>query len=152
MSSSEMKVLIFSLNQESYAVNIMEVERILGYEVPTLIPDVPDFIQGVINYETGILPIIDLKKKFSLIDAEAHDKERDSKIIVTNDSENKFGILVDNVYEVKDIKTTSIENNQAVSSGVSGSYIEGLIKLDNKIVILLDLSKVLTEEESESIF
>ncbi|ERK31735.1 MULTISPECIES: chemotaxis protein CheW [Clostridium] len=151
MSSTEMKVLIFSLNNEFYGINIMDVERILGFEKPTLIPDVPHFMEGVINYETGILPIINLKKKFSLNPQSSNDQ--DSKIVVTKEQTNKFGILVDNVYEVKDINTSSIEMSKAITSAISGRYIEGLIKLeDNKIVILLNLSKVLTEEENQIIF
>lgn len=150
MSSNEMKVLIFSLNNECYGINIMDVERILGYEKPTLIPDVPHFMEGVIDYETGILPIINLKKKFSL--SKSKENEQESKIVVAKEEKNKFGILVDNVYEVKDIDISSIEKSQAITSALSGRYIEGLIKLQDKIVILLDLSKVLTEEENQIIF
>ena len=130
MSSTEMKVLIFSLNNEFYGINIMDVERILGFEKPTLIPDV---MEGVINYETGILPIINLKKKFSLNPQSSNDQ--DSKIVVTKEQTNKFGILVDNVYEVKDINTSSIEMSKAITSAISGRYIEGLI---NSISLYID--------------
>ncbi|MNI84798.1 purine-binding chemotaxis protein [compost metagenome] len=92
-----------------------------------------------------------MKKKFSLNPQSSNDQ--DSKIVVTKEQTNKFGILVDNVYEVKDINTSSIEMSKAITSAISGRYIEGLIKLeDNKIVILLNLSKVLTEEENQIIF
>ncbi len=65
MSEKELKILIFGLNDELFATDIMDVERILGYEVPTKIPDAPDFVMGVINYQGSILPVISIAKSLN---------------------------------------------------------------------------------------
>lgn len=144
MTSKEVKVLIFVINNEYYAADIMEVERILGYQETTKLPDAPKFVDGVINHEGKILPIISLSKRFNLPDNEIQDE---SKIIVTKQENGKFGIIVDSVSEVKDILTDDIETAPDVVGGISKRYIKGLIKFDKKIVIFLNLNTILTEEE-----
>ena len=148
MSEKELKVLIFGLNNEYFATDIMDVERILGYDTPTKIPDAPDFVVGVINYQGSILPIISLTKKFSLPDKPVND---DTKIIVAKQNDQKIGVIVENVSEVKDIKASNIEVPPEVVSGISKRYMNGIIKLDQKIILFLNLSNILTEEEKESI-
>jgi len=149
MASNENKMLIFGLNGERYATDIKEVERILGYQEPTVLPDSPDFVKGVINYEESILPIISLSRKFNLGD----DKEIESrKIIVVKRNENKFGIIVENVYEVRDVNSDLMEVAPPITATIDKRYIAGLIKLENNIVILLDLEKILSVEDEENIF
>lgn len=144
----EIKILIFKIGNEFYATDIMEVERILGYEDPTLLPDSPDFLDGVIDYETGVLPVINLVKKFKfkLIDSV------EKKIIVVKRESGKFGILVDSVSEVVSITEDEINNPDSLTTLVSKRYIRGLVKKNNNIIILLNLDKILTVEEEEIIF
>ncbi|WP_300379600.1 chemotaxis protein CheW [Clostridium sp.] len=144
----EIKILIFKLGNEFYATDIMEVERILGYEDPTLLPDSPDFLDGVIDYETGVLPVINLVKKFKFKVLDSAEK----KIIVVKRESGKFGILVDSVSEVVSITEDEINNSDSLSTLVSKRYIGGLVKKNNSIVILLNLDKILTVEEEEIIF
>lgn len=148
MSHNEIKILIFSLNGEYYATDIMEVERILGYEETTILPDSPSFVEGVINYEGNILPVISLAKRFNL--STQKDKAH-SKIIVVKQENNKIGIIVDVVSEVKDVSTESIENPPQIAATISQRYIKGLIKLDKKIIIFLNLGSILTDEEKRMI-
>ncbi|EHJ01527.1 MULTISPECIES: chemotaxis protein CheW [unclassified Clostridium] len=149
MASNEIKMLIFGLNGEHYATDIREVERILGYQEPTILPDAPSFVKGVINYEQKILPIISLSKKFKF----GEDKESEErKIIVIKREENKFGIIVENVYEVRDIDSELMEEAPPITATIDKKYISGLIKLENNIVILLDLEKILSLEDEGNIF
>ncbi|AZV55909.1 MULTISPECIES: chemotaxis protein CheW [Clostridium] len=148
MDGKEIKVLIFSINGEYYATDIMEVERILGYEETTKLPDSPNFVEGVINYEGNILPIISLSKKFGFASAE---ESNEAKIIVTKQDGNKIGIIVDVVSEVTDVNTADIEEAPDIASQISKRYIKGLIKIKDKIIIFLNLDKILTEEEKELI-
>ena len=149
MASNENKMLIFGLNGELYATDIKEVERILGYQEPTVLPDAPNFVNGVINYEQSILPIISLSKKFNL----GEDKESENrKIIVVKRNENKFGIIVENVYEVRDVSSDLMEVAPPITATIDKKYIAGLIRLENNIVILLDLEKILSSEDEENIF
>lgn len=145
---NEVKILIFKLGNEFYATDIMEVERILGYEEPTLLPDSPDFLDGVIDYEVGVLPVINLVKKFKFKLVESIEK----KIIVVKRESGKFGILVDSVSEVLSITEDEINNSDSLSTLVSKRYIRGLVKKNNNIIILLNLDKILTVEEEEIIF
>ena len=149
MAVNEMKMLIFSLNGERYATDIKEVERILGYQEPTVIPDAPRFVMGVINYEQSIIPIISLSRKFNFGD----DKESENrKIIVVKREEKKFGIIVENIYEVRDINDDLVESVPSITGTIERKYISGLIKLEDNIVILLDLEKILSSEEEQNIF
>jgi purine-binding chemotaxis protein CheW len=138
------KILIFSINGEHYATNIMEVERILEYEKSTKIPDSPEFVEGVINYEGSILPVITLSKRFNLPFTKVQDA---SKIIVAKQNNSKIGIIVDFVSEVKDVKIENVEESPEIITGISKRYIKGLIKIDGRIIIYLNLSAILTEEE-----
>ncbi|WP_418223604.1 chemotaxis protein CheW [Clostridium isatidis] len=144
----EIKILVFKLDNEFFATDIMEVERILGYDKPTALPDVPDFFEGVINYEAGVLPIINLAKKFKFKEIQSDDK----KIIVVKKEKNKFGILVDSVSEVLSISEDDINASKEISSLISVRYITGIVKKDNNIIMLLNLDKILTLEEEEIIF
>ncbi|WP_195970703.1 chemotaxis protein CheW [Clostridium thermobutyricum] len=143
-----LKILIFSLNNENFSTDINQVERIIGYEEPTPLPETPNFVQGVIKYEDKIVPIINMNKKFGFVEKNDENK----KIIIIKRDENKFGIIVDNVYEVKDVEESLLEEAPEITIGIGRKYIKGLIKLDEKIVILLDLDKILKKEEEESIF
>lgn len=144
MDNKELKVLIFSINGEYYATDIMEVERILGYEPSTKLPDVPDFVDGVINYEGKVLPVISLAKRF---DIENNKITSNSKLIVVKYENGKIGVIVDLVSEVKDVNSDNIEEPPEVVSGISKRYLKGLIKIDNKIIILLNMAQILSEEE-----
>ena len=148
MSQKELKILIFGLNDELFATDIMDVERILSYEAPTKIPDAPNYVVGVINHQGSILPVISLAKKFNLI-CKAVDE--DTKIIVAKQNDQRIGVIVENVSEVKDINADDIEPAPDVVSGSSRRYMNGIIKLDNKIILFLNLSNILTEEEKKSI-
>ncbi|RXM78551.1 chemotaxis protein CheW [Clostridium tetani] len=148
MENKEEKILIFGINDELYATDIMEVERILGFEEPTRVPDSPSFVEGVINYEGNILPIICLSKKFNIPKVQTHN-DSDKKIIVVKDEKSKIGILVDIVFEVRDINKDNIEEPPGIVAGISKRYIKGLIKEEDKIIIFLNLGTILTEKEKE---
>ncbi|KGM97020.1 chemotaxis protein CheW [Clostridium novyi A str. 4552] len=148
MENKEIKILIVNINNQYYATDIKEVERILGYEVPTNLPDSPEFIEGVINYEGNILPIISIAKKFNIPES---DNKKNAKIVVIKEPQNKIGVIVDVVLEVRNICLNDIEEPPEIISQVSKRYIEGLIKLDDKIIIFLNLGNILTDEEKEAI-
>ncbi|SFB23186.1 chemotaxis protein CheW [Clostridium frigidicarnis] len=148
MDFQETKILIFNLNGENFAADIMEIERILDYTQPTRMPNLNDFIEGVRNYEGGILPIVNLNKKFSM---KVTDINPDSKVIVVKDDDAKVGMVVDFVSEVRDVSAENIEKAPAIVAKISDRYIKGLIKIDGKIVIYLNLSKILSSEEKASL-
>lgn len=145
---SDKKVVVFKIDGEEFAADIMQVERILGYIEPTRIPEAPDFIKGVIKYQEKILPIMNLKKKFGLSDTSINE---DSKIIVIRHNEKSIGIIVDMVLEVTDISNDIIENTPDIIKGISNKYISGIIKLDNRIIILIDTASILSKDEMKGL-
>lgn len=149
MGDNENKVLIFGLNGEKYATDIKDVERILGYQEPTILPETPDFVKGVINHEESIIPIISLSEKFKL---GKDNVTESSKIIVVKRKEKKFGVIVENVYEVTDLGDSFIEEAPEIVNLKERNYIKGLLRIKNNIIITLDLDKVLSLEDEDSIF
>ncbi|GAA0115830.1 chemotaxis protein CheW [Clostridium senegalense] len=147
--NEEIKMLIFSIGDQFYAENIMDVERILIYEEPTELPDAPSFLKGIINYEGSILPVISLSDKFNKHGEKIKDE---LKIIVVRDEERKIGIIVDSVSEVKPINVNNIEVAPDIASDISKRYIQGLIKEKDRIIIFLSLSNILSDEEKELVY
>jgi purine-binding chemotaxis protein CheW len=146
MGKDEIKVLIFSINNELYATDIMEVERILGYENPTKLPDAPDFLYGVITYEKTIIPVISLSQRFSHSETQITEN---SKVIVSKQNEERIGIVVDEVSEVRNVALEDIEKPFDKIAGISKRYIKGLIKINGGIIVFLNLINILTEDEKK---
>lgn len=138
------KVLVFKIGGEEFAADIMQVERILGFSEPTRIPEAPQYVKGVIKYQESIIPVIDLNKRLNM---ETTDIDHESKIIVVKHNELSIGLIVDMVSEVIDISDDNIENAPDIVKGISNKYITGIIKLNERIIILLDTEKILTIEQ-----
>ncbi|WP_346889065.1 chemotaxis protein CheW [Clostridium sp. UBA1056] len=149
--AEEFKLLIFRLEKQCFAADIREVERILTYEEPTKIPDSEDFLEGVINYQDGILPVVSLAKKFGIDTLE--NKENGGAIIVTRSEEGAIGIIVDVVNEVISMNLDDLEDTPEISSNISKRYIKGIIKDRNKsgIILLLNLNEILSKDEKKKI-
>lgn len=145
----EMKVLIFCLNDEYYAANIDDVERILRFKNATPMPDAPDFVEGVINYEDVVLPVINIKKKFKLKDIR---NTEESKVISMKIGDKKLGIIVDSVCEVSNIARNKYEETPDITKNSANNYVKGLIKLEDKIIILINIDNILSEQEEELIY
>lgn len=146
--SNERKILVFELGTEKYAVDISKVERILGFSRPTGLPDSDEYVEGVIDYETGVLPVINLCTKFKIAGNAVGPQ---TKIVVVKEADFKIGIIVDAVYEVINVSEESVDEVPAITKGSSRTYISGLIKRDKSIVILLDILKILSDEEKEKL-
>lgn len=141
---NEKKVVVFKIVGEEFASDIMQVERILGYIEPTNVPEAPAYIEGVIKYQDTILPVMNLKKKFNLRDLGICD---DSKIIVVRHEGKSIGVIVDTVSEVMDVKDEVIEETPDIVRGISNKYISGMIKLDSRIIILVDTASILSKDD-----
>lgn len=141
------KAVVFRLNNEEFAIDIQQVERILGFIEPTKVPESPYFIKGIIKYQNNILPIMDLNAKFN----KQNNDNINSKIIVVKHNEKSIGLLVDDVQEVIDVKKDEIESTPEVISQYSNKYINGILKKENRIIMIIDTEKILTKEEFSSL-
>lgn len=140
------QIVTFKLAQEEYGVNIMKVQEIILIGEITKVPEVPEFIEGVINLRGNVIPIIDLRKRFKLAQTSINE---DSRIIVVNVNSKTMGIIVDAVNEVLRIANSDIEPTPASIAGVGKEYLKGLIKLDKRLLILLDIEHILTLEQHQ---
>ena len=144
VSAHEGKFLTFVLGNEEYGVEILKVREIMGIMEITTVPQTPDYMKGVINLRGKVIPIIDLRLKFAMPEVE-HTKE--TCIIVAEVGAAQVGVIVDSVSEVTDIKGEDIEEAPSFGQGIDTNFIMGLGKTKKKIIILLDIEKVLTTEE-----
>ncbi|MFB0555605.1 MAG: chemotaxis protein CheW [Phycisphaerae bacterium] len=139
-----LQLIVFNLGDEEYGANINQVREIIRTRTITPIPDSPDFIKGVSNVRGEIPVIIDLKARFFL----PQDEDVESKnIVITEQEKNIFGLLVDEVTEVLRIPETDIKPTPELVTRIDRTYISGMITIENRLIILLDLTKVLSEEE-----
>lgn len=139
------QIVTFKLAAEEYGVDITKVQEIILLGDITRVPEVPEFIEGVINLRGNVIPIVDLRKRFRL---KQIDRNEETRIIVVNVKSKVIGIVVDAVNEVLRIGQSEIEPPPATISGVGKEYLKGLVKLDKRLLILLDIESILTLEDA----
>ncbi|WP_206207763.1 chemotaxis protein CheW [Virgibacillus profundi] len=138
------KVIVFQLKEEEYAVSVQQVGSIERIQPITRVPQTADFVKGVINLRGVVTPIIDLRVRFGLEETQFNESTR---IIIIYLDEMEVGLIVDSANDVIDIPEKSIEPAPEVIGTVDVDYIEGVAKLEDRLLILLNLQKVLTHEE-----
>jgi purine-binding chemotaxis protein CheW len=140
--------VVFKLDKEEYGLNIMKVNGIEKYQEVVKVPNAPEYIEGMINLRGEVLPIFSLRKKFNLTD-KPHDD--DTKIIVVNTNEIKVGFVVDSVEEILQIDEEVIEVAPAIVAGINRKYIKSVAKVDQRMIVLIDIDLVVTDEEKISL-
>lgn len=138
------KYLTFALADEEYGLEILQVREIIGLIDITTVPRMPDFVKGVVNLRGKIIPVIDLRLKFGMSGIEY---SRETCIIVLSIRNNLVGIIVDNVCEVLDIGQDKIELVPSFGMNINTDFIMGMGKVENSVVILLNIERVMTQEE-----
>ncbi len=144
--ANEGKYLTFVLNDEVYGIEILKVREIIGLMNVTNVPQTLDNMKGVINLRGKVIPVIDLRLKFSM--PEGEQTPETCTIVVEVDSAS-IGLIVDRVSEVMEINGDEIEDPPQFGQGIDTNFIMGLGKTKETIVILLDIAKVLSTEEQE---
>ncbi|MBE0403404.1 chemotaxis protein CheW [Halomonas citrativorans] len=136
--------LVFSLGEEEYAIDILKVQEIRGYENVTRIANAPDFIKGVTNLRGVIVPIVDLRIKFHLENVEYGGQ---TVVIVVNVADRVVGIVVDGVSDVMTLTPEQIKPAPEFGVTLSSDFLSGLGSLDDRMLVLVDIDKLLTSEE-----
>ncbi|PWL56824.1 MAG: chemotaxis protein CheW [Desulfovibrionaceae bacterium] len=144
LNGSLLQLVTFSIDEEEFGVNILKVQEIIRIMEITRVPRSPEFVEGVINLRGRVIPIVDLRRRFGLA-AIAHDK--DTRIIVIELNSLVVGFIVDAVSEVLRIPADTVEPTPPVAAGMDSEYISGVGKLQDRLLILLDLDKLLTAED-----
>ncbi|MDF2839548.1 MAG: cheW1 [Clostridia bacterium] len=144
----EMQLVVFKLENEEYGINIMQVQEISPYQKLTKVPNSPAFVDGIVNLRGDVIPVVSLKKKFNLVESEVTELTR---LIVINNGNRRTGFIVDDASEVITISDKDVEEAPPMIVGSDRKYIQGVGKLNNRILIILDLHKLLTEEEQNQL-
>jgi purine-binding chemotaxis protein CheW len=143
-----MQLVSFTLAKELYGIEITKVREIILITDITRIPETPNFLKGLINLRSMVIPVIDLRVRFGMPEGETTDE---SRIMVLQAGGKTIGIVVDAVSEVLRVKQDQISPPPPTVAGLGREYLSGLVKLDEKLLILLDIDKIFNEEEMSAI-
>jgi purine-binding chemotaxis protein CheW len=146
--SETVQVVSFKLGSEEYGVDIAQVQEINRMVAVTHVPRAPQFMEGVINLRGQLIPIIDLRARFGMPRAE-HTKN--TRIVVTEIGSKRVGMVVDSVSEVLRLPVEQIEAAPDMIAGVDTEYIRGVGKIEDRLIILLDLAKIITGSEKREL-
>ena len=146
-SQAERQLVVFSLNTELYGVDINVVREIIRLQKLTNIPQTPSYVEGVINLRGSVTPVIDLRKR---LDLQVRDATTDTRIVVVDVRNQNIGIIVDQVTEVLRISSDAIEPTSAIVTATDSDYILGIAKLEDRLIILLDLESALCQDALET--
>jgi purine-binding chemotaxis protein CheW len=142
-SEDEIQVVAFRTGSLEFALDILQVERILRWEAPTPLPKAPDFLEGVISYEGDAVPVIDLRKRLEL----PATLRPETRMMVLGFADQRIAIVVDEVREVMRVDSTTISAPPPVVRGLAAAYIAGIITRGNRTVVLLQALRLLSSTE-----
>ena len=141
---AEQQLVVFSLSGGGYGVDIGTVREIIRMQEITQIPKTPPYVEGVINLRGRVIPVLDLRKRFGL---EVTEYTQETRIVVIDIGGTDIGAIVDEVTEVLRVPLGSIELPSDVVLGDDSEYVVGVVKLGERLVILLELARALSEDE-----
>lgn len=142
--SNELQLVTFHIGEEEFAVDILNIQGINRMVEITKVPNAPDYVEGIINLRGKVIPIIDLRRRLGL---KAKEYDKATRFIVVEISNKVIGFIVDNVNEVLRINRNITEPPPPIVSGINSEYITAVGKLDDRLIILLDIEKILTNKE-----
>lgn len=147
-SKELLQLVTFRLGNEEFSLDILRVQEIIRHMELTRVPRTPDFVDGVINLRGRVIPVLDLRKRFGL---PSDEKTNETRIIVVDVDNKTVGLKVDAVSEVLRLPADTVEPAPAIVTGAESDYIKGVGKLDGRLLILLDVEKILTRTERDAL-
>ncbi len=138
------QLVTFRLQDESYGINVMQVQEVLRVSEIAPVPGAPMYVLGIINLRGNVVTVIDTRTRFGLSTAEIEDS---SRIVIIESDKQVVGILVDSVAEVVELRSSEVDSAPNVGNEESSRYIQGVATKDENLLIVVDLNKLLTDEE-----
>ncbi|MDX1589330.1 MAG: chemotaxis protein CheW [Oleiphilaceae bacterium] len=139
-----LQYVTFHLDDETYGLNVMQIQEVLRYTEIAPVPGAPDYVLGIINLRGNVVTVIDTRRRFGLQDAEVTDATR---IVVLEADNQVIGLLVDSVAEVVYLRRSEIETAPNVGNEESARFIQGVCNRNGELVILVEFEKMLTQDE-----
>lgn len=143
-SDELLQLVSFNIGSEEFGVDILKVQEINRMVEITKVPQAPHYVEGVINLRGKVIPIVDLRKRFNL---ELKEYDKNTRIVVVDIGGNIMGMVVDSISEVLRLPSSTIEPAPEIVTGINSEYIKGVAKLEDRLLIFLDLSKVIDMNE-----
>ena len=143
-----LQLVTFSTGDEEFGVDILKVQEIILPMAITKVPKAPEFVEGVINLRGKVIPVIDLRRRFGL---KPKEQDKYTRIIVIEINQMIVGFVVDSISEVLRIPASTVEPTPPVVAGIESEYISGVGKLEDRLLILLDLDRLLSREDVEAL-
>ena len=138
------KLVTFRLGDDHFAADIFSVERVLRYTAPTAVPDMPEYIEGVIDYQGRVVPIVNLRRRFEMDDLEVRNETR---ILILHSDGEWIGVVVDAVTAVTPFDPASVAPPPRLFRGLSCEYLRGIVRMSERLVIFLDVERLLSSSE-----
>jgi purine-binding chemotaxis protein CheW len=143
MTGDELQFVVFLLGSQEFGLSIFQVERILRYEVPASLPNAPDFLEGVMPYGSGVVPLVDLRKRIGL----PADHREETRVMVLQFEEHHVAVVVDQVVEVLRVDTRTITQPPPMVRGLAAEYISGIISRPQRTIVVLNAARLLSSTE-----
>jgi purine-binding chemotaxis protein CheW len=148
VEAAAMQWVTFHLDEETYGINVMQVQEVLPMTEIAPVPGAPPFVMGIINLRGNVVTVIDTRMQFGLAPREA---DQSGRIVVIEAGNQVAGILVDSVAEVIEVKQSEVDTAPSVGNEESARYIYGVVSRGNQLLILIDVNKMLTHEEWQEV-
>ena len=143
-STPTSQIVTFRLTEDLFAADIFSVERVLRFQAPTAVPNLPAWVEGVIEYHGRVVPVIDLRKRFELPEREA---AAETRILVFNSGGEWIAAVVDAVLEVAAVTDAELAPPPPLFRGLAGEYLRGIARRNGRLVIFLDVARLLSTTE-----
>lgn len=142
-TGDEIQIVTFRVGTQEFGLNVFQVERILRYEAPAALPKAPDFLEGVVQFDGSVVPVIDLRKRLSL----PAERLEDTRLMVLDVDAQRVGIIVDQVLDVLRVDGGTITAPPPIVRGLAAEYISGLLARPPRTVVILNAGRLLTSKE-----
>ncbi|MDD5067708.1 MAG: chemotaxis protein CheW [bacterium] len=142
--SPDLQLILFTINQVEYAVNIKNVVEVIKIMPLTILPEAPRFIKGVVNLRGKVVPIMDLRQRFG-IDVSQNTKK--TSVIIVRVQNSEIGIIVDSVIDVLNLHSDTVEPSLPVIEGLKSEFVDGVAKAEKKLIVIINIEKIFTSHE-----
>ena len=143
-TSDQSQIVTFRLGDDLFAADIYAVERVLRWQEPTPIPNVPVWIEGVLEYQGRVVPVINLRRRFEMPSAPV---QNDTRVLIFNSGGEWIAVTVDAVLDVSALPAGRVSPPPTLFRGLAGEYLKGIIRRDQRLVIFLDVTRLLSTNE-----